>query len=143
MKIDNKGKWLKKSVMAITFLSCLIPFHEAKSEMKPFFNGHQNEEILITQSFCPDSAGGMPLEDFFETRNFWIYICNNGDDYNYDLYYHGVEKKNRNNHITLPVYVEEGTGYVAENGNYTYIINGLSLSIYQGRKLLQEEPVMR
>ncbi len=85
--------------------------------------------------FCPDRAGGAPQVAFYETKNFYVYICDVDQ-----LYYHGVSKKD-GNFINLPAYAEEGTGYVAENGDYTYIINGASLTVMQGDKVLQEERV--
>ena len=98
-------------------------------------NVSENETapLQLAQSYCPDSAGGSPLISFYETSGFWIYICSADG-----LYYHGIEKGS-GNYITLPAFVEEGTGYVAENGDYTYIVNGVSLSIYEGNTLLQEE----
>ncbi len=92
---------------------------------------------IAQERYCPDGAGGGPLVDFYETDNFWIYICEADQ-----LYYYGVEKGSGSS-ITLPVYVEEGTGYVAVNKEYTYIVNGLSLSIYRGDTLLQEDWVYR
>ena len=91
---------------------------------------------VAQQAYCPDRAGGLPMVDFFETDNFWIYICQSDG-----LYYHGVSKPDGNNYITLPAYAEEGTGYVAENKGYTYIVNGAALSIYRDGYLIQEESV--
>ena len=34
---------------------------------------------------------------------------------------------------------EEGSGYVAESGEYAYVINSSTLSIYQGNILLQQD----
>ncbi|MCT7993052.1 hypothetical protein [Laspinema olomoucense] len=98
----------------------------------------QQMPVQIAQGrYCPDGAGGTPLVNFYETDNFWVYICEADG-----LYYYGVEKGSGSS-ITLPVEVEEGTGYVAVNGEYTYIVNGLSLSIYRGNTLLQEDSVYR
>ena len=104
---------------------------ETSAEARP-----SNMPVQIVQAYCPDRAGGLPMVDFFETKNFWIYICESDG-----LYYHGVEKPDGDNYITLPAYAEEGTGYVAVNKEYTYIVNGIELSIYKGENLIQEDPV--
>lgn len=86
--------------------------------------------------FCPGGAGGGVQVDYFETKSFTIYMCEGGG-----LKYHGISKKDGKS-ITLPAYTEEGTGYVAENGNYTYIVNGASLTVMEGNKVLQEENII-
>ncbi|MGB3691171.1 MAG: hypothetical protein WA865_17070 [Spirulinaceae cyanobacterium] len=95
----------------------------------------QKTTASASSEFCPDRAGGGPQVAFYETKNFYIYICDIDR-----LYYHGVSKKD-SSFINLPAYTEEGTGYVAENGDYTYIVNGAALTVMQGNKVLQEENV--
>ena len=95
------------------------------------------EPVLIAQNFCGEQ--GLKVENYFETENFIIHICY---DNNNDLWYYGIEKGPRSSYIVLPAYTEEGTGYVAENGDYTYIVNGAALSIYEGNTLIQEDPVI-
>ncbi len=85
---------------------------------------------------CPDSADGAPAIAFFETQNFWIYICELDG-----WYYHGISKADRQS-ITLPTYdAEDGTGFVASNGEYAYAVNSTSLRIYRNGILIQEEAV--
>lgn len=135
----NKKAW-KVAVVSVGALFCLTPAVSAATN--PNFvtetaaETHSQEMPLqLAQSYCPDTAGGGPMVDYFETDNFWIYICAADG-----LYYHGVSKGDYS-YVTLPVYAEEGTGYVAVNGDYTYIVNGAALSIYEGRTLLQEDSV--
>lgn len=91
--------------------------------------------ILLAQFTC--MPGGSELVEFFETDNFQVLICRKRGE----LYYHGIERGGDRNGITLPAYYEEDTGYVAENGEYTYIINRSTLSIYQENTLLQRDSV--
>ncbi len=91
--------------------------------------------VLLAQFTC--LPGGSELVEFFETDNFQVLICRKAGK----LYYHGIERGGDRNGITLPAYYEEGTGYVAENGEYAYIINRSTLSIYQGNTLLQRDRV--
>ena len=91
---------------------------------------------VAQDAYCLDNYRGDNLRFFVETENFYIYICGNSDD----MYYHGVGKDG-SEIILEDVYVEEGTGYVAINGDYTYIVNGAALSIYEGRILIQEDEV--
>lgn len=97
---------------------------------------------ISQQQYCPDRAGGGPQYDAFETDSFYIFICTTGNPED-GLYYHGVSKNDYDNYITLPAYVEEGTGYVAENQNYTYIVNGLELVVYDGNRVILTESVWR
>ncbi|MBW4573842.1 MAG: hypothetical protein KME08_01000 [Aphanothece sp. CMT-3BRIN-NPC111] len=88
---------------------------------------------------CPVNAGGGQLVNYFETNNFKVYICYTSKGF----FYTGINKKNGTHTIPLPAQEEEGTGFVVDNGNITYIVNGLELSIFRGNKLLQEEQVIR
>lgn len=90
---------------------------------------------LVAQFSC--LPGRTDLVEFYKTKNFQVLICEGGRQ----LYYYGIEKGGDRNSITLPAYYEEGTGYVAENGDYAYIVNSDTLSIYRGSTLLQQEQV--
>ena len=89
------------------------------------------------QRFC--SRTGLRTANYFETANFRVYICANRRG---KYFYNGVSKRN-GNAITLPAITEEGTGYVATNGQYEYIVNGASLSITRNNRVIQEERVIR
>ena len=89
--------------------------------------------VLLAQFIC--MPGGSQLVEFFETENFQVLICIKGGQ----LYYHGIERGGDRSGITLPAYYEEGSGYVAENGEYAYVIIHSTLSIYQGNILLQQD----
>ena len=89
------------------------------------------------QRFC--SRTGLRTANYFETANFRVYICANRRG---KYFYNGVSKRN-GNAITLPAITEEGTGYVATNGQYEYIVNGASLSITRNNRVSQEERVIR
>ncbi|MEG4199966.1 hypothetical protein [Microcoleus sp. Pol12A5] len=79
------------------------------------------------------------LANYFETSNFRIYLCYN---HAHQLYYYGVKKSNGST-IALRAQTEEGTGYVATNGTYDYIVTGASLSIYNKGKRILEQRVIR
>jgi hypothetical protein len=134
----NKNSWkiaLLGAGASLLFAPAVGAVVETNSARQSSPETHRQMPLeLAQQQYCPDRTGGMPMVDFFETDNFWIYICEADG-----LYYHGVEKGPNGGYITIPAYVEEGTGYVAENGIYTYIVNGASLSIYEGNTLLQED----
>ena len=82
---------------------------------------------------------GQKVENYFETSNFRIYLCYNNAN---QLYYYGVKKSNGNT-IALRARTEEGTGYVAKNGAYDYIVTGASLSVYKNGKQILEQRVIR
>lgn len=137
----NQNAW-KLSVAIAGALFCYTPTATAVITPNPVPETAEETQLMPVQiaqgrRYCPDGAGGTPLVNFYETDNFWVYICEADQ-----LYYYGVEKGSGSS-ITLPVEAEEGTGYVAVNGEYTYIVNGLSLSIYRGNTLLQEDWVYR
>lgn len=79
------------------------------------------------------------VENYFETSNFHIYLCYNHSN---QLYYYGVKKSNGST-IALRARAEEGTGYVAKNGAYDYIVTGASLSVYKNGKRILEQRVIR
>ncbi|HEY9848456.1 MAG TPA: hypothetical protein V6D28_03285 [Leptolyngbyaceae cyanobacterium] len=88
-------------------------------------------------NFC--SRRGLRSANYFETASFRVYICANRRG---KYFYNGVSKRN-GNAITLPAITEEGTGYVAKNGQYEYVVNGAFLSISRGNRVIQEERVIR
>lgn len=104
------------------------------------------ETIQIAQSSSPEKLvrdfcvrKGQKVENYFETSNFRIYLCYNKAN---QLYYYGVKKSNGST-IALRARTEEGTGYVAKNGAYDYIVTGASLSIYKNGKRILEQRVIR
>ncbi|MBE9116926.1 hypothetical protein IQ249_13545 [Lusitaniella coriacea LEGE 07157] len=96
-----------------------------------------SEPEVLVRDFCAQK--GQKVEQYFETNNFRIYLCYDNSN---QIFYYGVDKRNQAT-IALPAYTEEGTGYVAENGNYDYIVTGASLSVYESSKLILEETVIR
>lgn len=104
------------------------------------------ETIQIANSSTPQKLvrdycirKGQKVENYFETSNFRIYLCYNHAN---QLYYYGVKKSNGST-IALRARAEEGTGYVAKNGAYDYIVTGASLSVYKNGKQILEQRVIR
>lgn len=91
----------------------------------------------LVRDFC--GRKGQKVEKYFETKNFHIYLCYNHAN---QLYYYGVKKSNGNT-LALRARTEEGTGYVAKNGAYDYIVTGASLSVYKNGKQILEQRVIR
>ena len=81
---------------------------------------------------------GYSLDLVVETKNFYASICANTAG---KLIYTGIDKRNSKG-TTLPAYTEEGTGYVAERGKYSYIITGASLSITRNNREIVNENVI-
>ena len=79
------------------------------------------------------------VENYFETSNFRIYLCYNGAN---QMFYYGVKKSNGST-IALRARTEEGTGYVATNGTYDYIVTGAQLTVYKQGKLILQQRVIR
>ncbi|HEY9674609.1 MAG TPA: hypothetical protein V6D11_24435 [Waterburya sp.] len=77
------------------------------------------------------SLVGEEWEDevYFETRTFHLNICNNKS--NGSLLYVGENKKTGDS-IKLPAIRSAKGPFVVENGRTTYIIDGKTLSIYNG-----------
>jgi hypothetical protein len=98
-----------------------------------------NTEIIASASTCPKYAGGGILEANIETRNFSIYICKRSGK----LFYTSTSKLNGKGIRSLPTYTEEGTGYIAKNGKYEYVVNGVNLEILKNGKVLQTDPVIK
>ncbi|MBH8561790.1 hypothetical protein I8748_06305 [Nostoc sp. CENA67] len=98
-----------------------------------------NNQLIANAYTCPRYAGGGLLEAYVETPNFQIYICNKRGQ----LFYTSTSKLNRQGIRSLPIDVEEGTGYVAKNGKYEYLVNGASLTILKNGYVLQTDPVIQ
>ncbi|BAY16935.1 hypothetical protein NIES21_27690 [Anabaenopsis circularis NIES-21] len=98
-----------------------------------------NSQMIAKATSCPRYAGGGTLEAYFETANFHIYICNK----NRKMYYTGISKSTGKGIRSLRAYSEEGTGYVATNNNYEYIVNGANLEIVKNGRVIQTERVIR
>lgn len=88
-------------------------------------------------TFC--SRRGLKSVNYFETASYRIYICASRQG---KYFYNGINKRN-GSAITLPVFPEEGTGMVATNGQYQYIITGASLTIIRNNRVIKEEQVIR
>jgi hypothetical protein len=104
------------------------------------------ETIQIARSSTPEQLARdfcarkrQKVEHYFETSNFHIYLCYNHAN---QLYYYGIKKSNGNT-IMLRARSEEGTGYVAKNGAYEYIVTGASLNVYKNGKSILEQRVIR
>jgi hypothetical protein len=91
----------------------------------------------LVRDFCARKK--QKVEHYYETSNFRIYLCYNGAN---QLYYYGVKKSNGNT-IALRARAEEGTGYVATNGTYDYIVTGAELAVYKKGKLILQQRVIR
>jgi hypothetical protein len=110
------------------------------SELTANHNSVINSQTIATASTCPKSAGGGKLEAYIETSNFSIYLCQRRGQ----IFYTSTSKNNNSKGIrSLKAYAEHGTGYVAKNGQYEYIVTGANLSIFRNGKLLQTDPVIK
>ncbi|MBR8836814.1 MAG: hypothetical protein DSM106950_23060 [Stigonema ocellatum SAG 48.90 = DSM 106950] len=103
------------------------------------FGADAHASTPVEKGHCPTSVGGGTLINYFETKNFRIYICDKKQGY----FYTGIDKNNGRRTAPLPAQVEEGTGFVVKTGDIAYIVNGSSLEILRGNKLLQEERVIK
>jgi hypothetical protein len=125
----------------VTLLSLTSVVRGIELNLKPYNSLNKqvdSESVRRARQFCSNRE--MRVEGYFETKNFFIHLCY---DSNNDIWYYGIAKGSEAEAIgPLYTYTEEGTGYVVENGDYTYIVTGLSLSIYEGNNLLQEEFVI-
>lgn len=109
-------------------------------------SGEKNDNsILLTESsrdnlqICPQQNQPLVTSFYVETANFFANICRKT---NGQLIYIGGQKANPENTIKIPAIAEEGTGYVAEDGNTTYIVTGATLSIVENAKTISEEQVI-
>ncbi|MGD1808880.1 hypothetical protein ACP6PL_26045 [Dapis sp. BLCC M126] len=107
--------------------------------------GTDKNAILLAQLSRADwricSQENPPLVESFyiETANFFANIC---QKQNSKLIYIGGQKANPENAIQITAMVEEGTGYVAEDGDITYIVTGATFSIVKNAKTISEEQVI-
>ncbi|MBD2500666.1 hypothetical protein H6G83_08545 [Anabaena azotica FACHB-119] len=123
-----------------TALSFASIFNSASaSELTVNVNSVVNNKTIAQARTCPKYAGGGRLSAQVETRNFLIHIC----DRQGKLFYTGISKRDGKGIYSLPTYTEEGTGYVAKNGQYEYIVTGASLDIFKNGKVVQSENVIR
>ncbi len=104
-----------------------------------------NNSIFLAELSRDDwricSQQNPPLVESFyiETANFFANICQKP---NGKLTYIGGQKANPENVINIPAMAEEGTGYVAEDGNITYIVTGATFSMVKNGKTISEEQVI-
>ncbi|OCQ98882.1 hypothetical protein BCD64_22825 [Nostoc sp. MBR 210] len=98
-----------------------------------------NSQKIAQASNCPRYAGGGRLEAYIETTNFYIHICNKKGN----LFYTGISKSTGKGIRSLRAYSEEGTGYVARNNNYEYVVNGAGLDIVKNGRVIQTDRVLK
>lgn len=127
------------SVGATQLISAKATAETSKVQLHTDGTNVSNIPLQLAQNTCPPNAGGGRLVNYFETVNFYVYMCRTSKG----LFYTGIDKSNGKGTRPLRAIIEEGTGYVVKTGNITYIVNGASLSIYQGNQLLQEERVVK
>ncbi|MBK4732885.1 hypothetical protein JJD41_23880 [Oxynema sp. CENA135] len=139
MKAAKSSIVLLLSSVTLLFLTSVVRGVELNLKQNSSLNKQvHSESVRRARQFCGNRE--MRVEGYFETKNFFIHLCY---DSNNEIWYYGIAKGSEAEAIgPLYTYTEEGTGYVVENGDYTYIVTGLSLSIYEGNNLLQEEPVI-
>ena len=92
----------------------------------------------IAQSYCPDRAGGGQLIAFYETDDFWIYIC--PSDLPGQFLYHGISKEDTEDYINLYAEWSDG-GFTAYNGDYTYRITEDVLLVFEGDEAIVNQAV--
>ncbi|MEG3861199.1 hypothetical protein [Microcoleus sp. herbarium12] len=137
-QISLLGLMLLASNPAATFAleqSSRTAVTASRTETIQIANASTPEKLV--RDFC--IGKGQKVENYFETSKFRIYLCYNRAN---QLYYYGVKKSNGNT-IALRARREEGTGYVAKNGAYEYIVTGASLSVYNNGKRILEQRVIR
>ncbi|MEM1171969.1 MAG: hypothetical protein AAGJ08_23540 [Cyanobacteria bacterium P01_H01_bin.35] len=104
-----------------------------------------NNSILLAQLDRADwricSQQNLPLVESFyiETANFFANICQKP---NGKLIYIGGQKANPGDAVQITAMVEEGTGYVAEDGDITYIVTGATFTIVKNANTISEEQVI-
>jgi len=127
-------KFAKLGIFAITSSFLLISPAKGLAE--------NNKAILLAQSnrqLCSQQEENLAQSFYLETANFFANICRDSSG---QLIYIGGEKANPENTIKLPAFAEEGTGYVAENGNITYIVTGAALTVVENGVPILEENVI-
>lgn len=104
-----------------------------------------NRAIFLAQSsrsdrrLCSQQGENFTESFYVETANFFANICYDSSG---QLIYIGGEKDNPGNAIKVPAYTEEGTGYVADNGNTTYIVTGAALIVAENGQEIVDERVI-
>ncbi|MCU0541194.1 MAG: hypothetical protein MUE44_03285 [Oscillatoriaceae cyanobacterium Prado104] len=91
----------------------------------------------LVRDYCARKR--QKVENYFETSSYRIYLCYNGRN---QKFYYGVKKSNGST-IALRAKTEEGTGYVATNGAYDYIVTGAELTVHKKGKLILKQRVIR
>ncbi|MGD1715550.1 hypothetical protein [Dapis sp. BLCC M172] len=130
-------------------ISAIAPFLLLTSSLKILASitpgATDNNSILLAQLGGVDwricSQQNPPLVESFyiETANFLANICQKS---NGKLIYIGGHKADPKDIIKINVMAEEGTGYVAEDGDITYIVTGATFSIVKNAKTISEEQVI-
>ncbi len=92
-----------------------------------------NNSILLAESgrradwrVCSQQNPSLAESMYIETANFFANLCQKP---NGQLIYIGGRKTNPEDAIQITAMTEEGTGYVALDGDIEYIVTGASLSI--------------
>ncbi|MBW4507662.1 MAG: hypothetical protein KME64_14275 [Scytonematopsis contorta HA4267-MV1] len=132
MSILQQIKYHKSVAQLLALISISVPLLALN------FGGNAIASTSVQKGSCPKNIGGR-LINYFETKNFKIYICDKKQGY----FYTGIDKISGKRTAPLPAETEEGTGYVVKSGNITYIVNGASLDIFRGKKLLQQDRVIK
>ena len=136
-----------KTMQILKFVRFVVPFGAIAiaTFSSPYARAalHSNEvaEIAphaIAQSFCPDRAGGGQVVAFYETDDFWIYIC--PSDLPGQFLYHGISKEDTENYINLYAEWSDG-GFTAYNGDYTYRITEDILLVFEGDSVIVNQAV--
>ncbi|AFY32853.1 hypothetical protein [Calothrix sp. PCC 7507] len=129
--MNSFNQKLQKSLPVVLATACGVASLLAGTS----FSAVASEQIAT----CPKSAGGGQLSAYIETSNFYIYLCQRRGK----LFYTSTSKHSGKGIRSLPAYIEEGTGTVAKNGQYEYIVDGLRLEIVKNGKVLQTDPVIK
>ncbi|MGK7919996.1 MAG: hypothetical protein AB4080_08310 [Trichodesmium sp.] len=104
-----------------------------------------NNSILLAElgrghwRICSQQNPPLVESFYIETANFFANIC---QKQNGKLIYIGGQKANPDNVVQITAMVEEGTGYVAEDRDITYIVTGATFSIVKNAKTISEEQVI-
>ena len=121
--------------------------HTSHTPPSPHINpgGTDHNSILLAQLSRADwricTQQNPPLVESFyiETANFFANIC---EQPNGKLIYIGGQKANPKDFIKITAIAEEGTGYVAEDGDITYIVTGATFSMVKNAETISEEQVI-
>ena len=103
-------------------------------------NAERQSETKLAQGYY-DSCPRAETVRVYETRNFWVSICKGSDD---NLFYRGVNKRNRDSAINLnDVVVVSTSAYRVRNANTIYDISPKTLVVTQNGKVILREPVIK